>query len=184
MLTLISGPALPIVSVQEAKAHCRVDGSDEDMLIQTLIAAATGHLNGYVGILGRAIGAQTWELTLDRFPAEIELGLGPVQSVTSIIYTDESGTDQTLDPGQYDVSFTRGLIAPVPGAAWPEHARKYDCIRVRFVTVADVPEPVRQAVLLMVGHWFNEREATSAATLSEIPMGVHSLLAPYRVSVV
>jgi uncharacterized phiE125 gp8 family phage protein len=66
---LVTPPVAAPVSLAEAKAHLRVDFDDEDALISGLIDAATQHLDGWSGVLGRALMPQTWEMSLDRFPA-------------------------------------------------------------------------------------------------------------------
>ena len=45
----------PLLTTAEAKAHCRVDTSDDDTLIASLVKAATAHLDGWSGILGRCL---------------------------------------------------------------------------------------------------------------------------------
>lgn len=71
--TLIEPPTASAVSLAEAKAHLRVDGDDEDLLIQTYIDAATAYLDGMDGILGRALCPQTWRFEMDREDAGLPL---------------------------------------------------------------------------------------------------------------
>ena len=49
-----------------------------------------------------------------------------------------------------------------------------------YGAAADVPYSIRQAILLMVAHWFVNREAASPVSLKELPLGVAALLSPYR----
>lgn len=74
MLTLITGPAVPLLSLSDARDHLRVApcGSPathpDDALIEALVGIVTDELDGVNGWLGRALIDQTWLLTLDRFP--------------------------------------------------------------------------------------------------------------------
>lgn len=176
MIRLVTPPAASAVPLVEAKAHLRVDHDEDDALIAGLVDAATGHLDGWTGVLGRALMPQVWEMTLDRFPrSEIRLPLGPVASIVSISYDDSAGVEQVVESDQYRVD-ARGWPAPVSGAAWPSTA---GAVRVRWTAGTGCPAPVKHAILLLVGHWYAAREAAGAA-LAEMPFGVAALIAPWR----
>ena len=66
-------PVADLVSLAEAKAQCRVDDSDSDVLMTALIKAATDHLDGYSGVLGRALITQTWAVDFGGFSDLIRL---------------------------------------------------------------------------------------------------------------
>jgi uncharacterized phiE125 gp8 family phage protein len=176
---LIVPPAVYPVTLAEAKAQCRVDHDDEDAFIQRLIAAATGHFDARSGVLGRCLISQTWEMVLDEFPAgALELPLGPVQSVVSVEYDDPSGVAQTVAASTYTVD-TTSLSAPT--------LDNINAVRVRFVsgygsTPAAVPDAIRHAILMLIGHWYENREAVAPGSPSApLPMAVDALVAPYRV---
>lgn len=185
-LTLVSAPAEVPVSLAEAKSHLRVLTADEDALITSLVLAATAHLDGRSGILGRALVTQTWELRLDGFPDCLELPLPPLQSVTSIKYLDDTGTETTLDPSAYVVESGHyfGRIRPAYGLTWPVPRDESGAVRVRFVAgyggAAAVPAPVRHAILLLVGHWWINREAAGEEQFVH-PFAVDALTLPFRV---
>lgn len=42
------------------------------------------------------------------------------------------------------------------------------------------PLPFVQAVLMLAGDWYNQREDTSTATLRPVPNGFRALVMPYR----
>jgi uncharacterized phiE125 gp8 family phage protein len=45
----------------------------------------------------------------------------------------------------------------------------------------DVPQPLRQAIRLLVTHWYENRSAlTLADTAMETPLGYRELIQPYR----
>lgn len=127
---LVTPPATPIISLSEAKAQCRVDGSDDDGLIGGLIQAVTSYLDNKSGITGRALVTQTWRQDFYGWPNSynglyipissnaydypwqqswqpyageygLRLPLEPVQSVTSVQYYDASNVLQTVDASKY-----------------------------------------------------------------------------------
>jgi uncharacterized phiE125 gp8 family phage protein len=185
---LIVPPAVYPVTLAEAKAQCRVDHDDEDAFIQRLIAAATGHFDARSGVLGRCLISQTWEMVLDEFPAgALELPLGPVQSVVSVEYDDPSGVAQTVAASTYTVDTTSLSAWVVPDGSWPPTLDNINAVRVRFVsgygsTPAAVPDAIRHAILMLIGHWYENREAVAPGSPSApLPMAVDALVAPYRV---
>jgi uncharacterized phiE125 gp8 family phage protein len=189
-LVAVTPPAGYPVTLAEAKAQLNYGGADQDALIGGLVAAATLHLDGRSGVLGRSLLTQAWELRLDQFPrstrGRIELPLPPLQSVTSVRYIDDSGQEATLDPASYVVEpwHLRGRIRPAYGTVWPTARDEDGAVRIRFVSgygdAADVPQPIKHAIQLLVGTWFRDREATGEVT-RPLAMGVDALTNPYRI---
>lgn len=168
------------MTLAEAKRNMYVDHSDDDGLIEGLIEAAFSHVDGWHGCLGRAVTEQTWELVLDTFPggtanaAAIELPLGPLVSVTSIKYDDTDGAEQTVNSDDYIVDTVANPGWVVPIASWPTTATTANAVRVRFVAgmspdADGVPRSIKQAMLLIVGSWYANRESVTAEKLSELP---------------
>ena len=180
-----AAPASTPVTLAQAKLHCRVDHDNEDTLITALIAAATDHLDGFTGILGRALITQTWRQDFGGFSSALRLPLRPVASISSVTYYDGGNAQQTLSPSVYGL-FTdeRGAhVALKPDQVWPGTFSRSDAVSVTFIAgVADasVPQPIKQAMLLMIGHWYAGREAVAAGDMRSVPMAVDALLQPYR----
>lgn len=170
------------VTLDEAKLHARISGSDEDSEIQNLIAAATAYVQEYQW--SQLISA-THVMRLDRFPCgkAIELWPNPVQSVTSVQYVDTSGNTQTLAASTNytaDVYSKPARIVPAYTLPWPATRCYINDVTVTYVTGwgasgASVPITTRQAILLLVGHWFRNREATGTAA-GDISFAVKALL--------
>lgn len=159
----VADPTEQLVSVADAKAHCRVDGDDSDMLMQGYIDAAMAHLDGYRGILGRCIMAQDWEIDLPCAGAH-RLPLPDVASASAL--------DAAGDPVAVEVQQdARGSIATVAGPA---------TVRFTAVMPEEMRPSVRVAVLLLVGHWFENREAVSDRSMASLPLAVDALIAPVR----
>ena len=149
--------------------------------------AARQHIDGKDGWLGRAIVSQTWELSLDTFPAdEIQIPLVPLVSITSVVYDDEDGIEQTIDGADYTLD-PAGWVVTAGDYSWPTPITAINAVRVRFVAgygdAADVPATIKAAILLMVGDLYAQRESFATGPASAVPMSttVENLLAPLRV---
>lgn len=181
----------PIVTLAEAKAHLRVEHGDDDALISSLVEVATAHIDGRDGWLGRALGRQTWDLHVDGLSGprwlgqRLNLPLGPLIEVVSVKYRDADGAEQTFPTSDYEVrgvgAWNGGYIDLASGSSWPTLYQGSEVLTVRFVCGYDtVPAPIRHAILLMVGHLYEHREASSPKKVETVPMAFDSLLAPYR----
>jgi len=199
ILTLATEPTAEPITLAEAKTHLRVSTIDEDSYITSLISAARLHTES---VTNRALITQTWDLYLDRFPSSpylsVELPKPKLQSITYIKYTDVNGTLQTWDASNYDVdgdSFL-GLVYPVYQGDWPSGVRDHPkAVTIRYVAgyapsgasspedqADNVPMPLKQAILLLVGHLYENREASSQnLNVTSTPMAYESLIASYRV---
>lgn len=186
-LVMTSAPALEPLTVAEAKAHVRVDGSAEDTLIGSLILTSRLHIEAALGL---ALITQSWRLRLDRWPerGEVELPIAPVQAVTAVRVLDGDGAGQTVSPESYVVD-ADGASCPariVPRGAWPIPGRRTGGIEIDFSAgfgdgAADVPGPVRHALQLLTAHWYEHRDPIEVgARGTNIPAAVSELLMPYR----
>lgn len=192
-------PAVSVIAIAEtepfgwqraARNRRMVDPDTDDQEdLRELIQAAREACEQYTG---RSIVQKTLELGLPRFPCEpIELPQGPVRSVTSIAYTDADGNEQTLDPEVYAADLARGWVTLAVGSSWPATQGGNSAVRVRYVAGHDdadtetplypLPMGVVRAMLLLVGHYDENREASTPDSLTELPLGVQYLLNPYRI---
>ena len=192
MRVVVITPPSPVVTMEQAKAHLRVDGTDDDALIMAYVAAATGHIDGPDGWLGRAIGEQVLEAFVDHLgDVAVCLPYPPIVSVEAVRYLDTAGVLQTLAPDRYEL-IGNSLVTGYR-VAWPVTLDRREAARVRyragyaFEPEADepvdaVPPAIRAAILLMVGDLWSQRE-TTAAQSAVVPMStsVTNLLAPFRI---
>ncbi len=186
-LVLTTGPALEPVSLSEVKLHLRVDHGDEDQLIASLITAARIHLETMLGLV---FITQHWSLFLDEWPqsSSVVLPLSPVQSITRLTLYDESDGAGVINPSNY---FLDALSQPArliwrgsTTRPWPE--RHFNGIEIALTAgfgaaASDVPQPLRQAVRLLVAHWYERRDPVGLGDEGgDIPQMVMMLTNAYR----
>jgi len=197
-LTLVTAPSVEPITAAEAKTHLRVTHSSDDTYIASLIIAAREYVENY---LGRALVQQTWDLKLDEWPSfPFEMPKPLLSSVTSIKYYGTDDTEYTWAATNYvvDTDSVPGRIDLAYGISRPTTAlRDMNGVIIRFaagyaplvgdppvVTTdyrANIPTAIKQALFLLVGHWYeNREEVVTGAVVSKIPQVSEALLAPYR----
>lgn len=181
----VTAPTTELVTTADAKAHLRVDFSDDDTYIDNLVIMARELLERQTG---RAFLAQTWDLFLDHFPGGyISLPRAiPLASVTGVFYTPDAASELTYSDSNYlvDTVTEPGRIVLKTASVWPGDALDpVNGVRVRYVigksSAADVPERAKQVIKLMVGHLYENREAVVIAqgvSIAELPMGTRMLI--------
>ena len=182
-LTLNTPPAAEPVTLDEAKAHLKVDTSDDDALIASLITAARARAEWHTG---RAMMTQSWTLWLDAWPSGgiVEIPLPPLQSVTQVQTYALDDTMSVLDPSLYQVDVAsaparlalKGIFAP-PLA----NLRAIDAVAVEFTAgygdASAVPQPIKQAILMTIADLCSHRGDEAALVGPQ----AQALLAPYRI---
>jgi uncharacterized phiE125 gp8 family phage protein len=183
---LITPPAIEPVLLDDAKAHLRIDADDDDALLVAAITAARVHVET---LTRRCLIEQTWRVYLDQWPRRriVSLGPAPLISVESVTVYDAAGTPVVVDTEDYEVD-----AVSVPGrillsAAVPVATRQVNGIEIEVVagygaSSVDVPGPLRQAIMMLVAHWYEHRGVAGHDRAGEIPpLGFEALIAPYRI---
>ncbi len=164
-LKLAEPPEAEPVTLEEAKAHLRLEGGADDAYVTALIQAARERAELF---LRRALITQAFEYTLDGFPTApaIDLPRPPLQSVESIQYIDTAGNVQTLAPEDYVVDTSSGEIGRVALAwnwFWPIARGSINSVVIKFTagygdSPEDVPQAIRQAILIEISNLYENRE--------------------------
>ena len=184
---LLNAPSSEPVSLAEARLFLRVEHDDDDDLIAALIAAARVQVEAQTR---RALITQTWRLTRDAWPAGGVLPILPVplREVTAVGVYDADGMIHALDVDDFYIdtisapavlAFERG--APLsPGRL---NAGIEIDIEAGYGDAAEaVPAPLRQAIRLLVAHWYENRRIIAASgDVASLPASVSALIAPFRV---
>lgn len=180
ILRRTSAAGTPLVMLPEAKAHLRVTGTGEDAVIAALITAASDFIGQYSG---RVLALETWKIMCPAFSGTVKLPKSPMIAVTEIGYNDTSGAALTANLADFStiIGDDWGYICPKSGKSWPSSdTSRLDGASITFTAgYATLPDALRMAVLLMIGHYYVNREAVGAAQ-SELPLAVESLVASYR----
>lgn len=154
----ITEPVLPVVTLEDMKAHLRVSGDEENAMILSLVNAAVAHFEGYRGVLGRAIMPQTWAVDYDQ-AGEYRLPMPDV--------TEAEATAGVLTIKRDAL----GVLVTVSEPCTVE----FEC-----ALPEDLLPAVKQAVKLLAGHWYQNREAVAEGSMTEVPLAVNSLIGAAR----
>jgi uncharacterized phiE125 gp8 family phage protein len=173
----VAGPEAQPVTRGEAKAHLRIETDEDDALIDGLIETATAHFDGWTGVLGRCLVTQTWRLKLDRFCDPIRLPM-PASAISAII----SGGD-AVSASVYELlhDAAGSYVTRKDGQSWPTVPSGNAKVAVDFVAgygaAAAVPLPIRTAILILVGHLYDNRGGSNQGGP---PAVLDVLIRPYR----
>jgi uncharacterized phiE125 gp8 family phage protein len=163
------------VDLTLAKAQCRVTHTDEDTLLEQYIASAKAWLERYTA---RLLVQDSVVDTFTAFGDYLQLSRGPFVSLTAIDYFDTAGGEQEVS----GASVRDGRVY-APTGGWPTIG-DYTTITVTYLAgydVYEVPEELVQAQLLLVGHWYVNREAaTVGSTSEELKFAIEALAGPFR----
>lgn len=189
-LKIYTPPACEPVSLDEIKDFLRIgSGEDEDQLFDTLATIARKEAEK---ITRRQLITATWDYWLDRFPGIIYLPMPPLQSVTHVKYLDSANVEQPLVLNTdylIDIYSEPARIKPCFGEVWPTTYSEINAVRIRFISGygaadSDVPEPIRQWILMAIGAMYENRELLtvmpSSGSLIEFKF-LDGLLDDYRV---
>jgi uncharacterized phiE125 gp8 family phage protein len=189
---LVSAPAQEPVTLSEAKTFLRVDGTDDDTLITSLLVTARRLCEEYTK---RTFITQTWRTVFDRFPIdedadELELMLGldtpraiqlsrqPIQSISSIKTTSTANVQTTVASATYTLDQSGGRVLLNDGYSWPTDLRGEVAVEITTVNGygdngGTVPEPIKQAILTCTNAMYSSRQCGSLSDACK------EMLAPY-----
>lgn len=172
------------VTLAETKAHLRVIGADEDALITALIIAAREWVENFTGLI--LVEREVTE-AFDGFAHWMALNAWPIadDATVQLSYIDTDG--ETVDIADHRLVAVKqpARLMPAFDSYWPSTYSTPGAVTATFTAgyaSADaVPQSLKQAMLLLIGHWFNQREAVAiGVTAQEVPMAVDALCRPYR----
>jgi uncharacterized phiE125 gp8 family phage protein len=184
---LLTPPAVEPLTLAEAKAFLRVEHDDDDDVIAALIAGARIHVEAQTR---RALIAQIWRLILDAWPADGRIAVLPVplRSLVAARVWRLDGTTQAIDVDLFAadaasapavISFAAGALR-MPGRAVA--GIELDIEAGYGNAATDVPGPLRQAIRILVAHWYENRGLIAGGGgVAVLPQSVAALIASYRV---
>ncbi len=208
-LQIVAGPALEPVSVELARRHCRIDQTDDDVLLAGYVRSARTMAELY---LSRALITQTllWTASprsgtphwLHHLRGTLELPRAPVQSLASVTVLDERGNSTVIAPASLPIALGTELLGYIADLAQtPARLRigggtllsgglalrstAIESLQVQFVAgygaaPASVPQPIIDAILLTAGFLYEHRGDAGG----DLPQAATWLLDPYRLQFV
>lgn len=182
----VTPPAAAPVSLEEVKAHVRVDWAEDDGILQAYLDAAVAHLDGWSGVLGRCLVTQTWKIALPDWRMRVRL---PFPDVTSALvrYYDAAGAAVQVDGDVFDLveTATGAQIVFLSGFGFPAlDSGRVAPVEVEFVCgfggTEEVPAALKVAILQLAATWYERREAVTQNSITVLPLGAQALIAPYQ----
>lgn len=174
-ITQTVAPTFDAVTLEEIREHGRIDGAEEDALLTGALASAVEGVEAY---LGRVLASATYTVTYECFPgvrSKLVLPRYPVTSVSSVAYIDTAGDSQTFASWALVKSNPRGYIIPANAVNWPATLGHADAENVTitlvagYATAADIPDPIKTAIKMLVLELYENRQATAEGRLADNP---------------
>ncbi|SDP92471.1 phage conserved hypothetical protein, phiE125 gp8 family [Phyllobacterium sp. YR620] len=179
-IVLVKAPTAAPVNLADLKKHVIAsDFTDDDDILQMYLDAAVNHMDGYSGVLGRALMTQEWAVQACEWRACFTMPMKPVKGV-ALKYFDEANVERIVPDTSYrlsgetlwlDSSFTR-----------PSLYARGDAISVVFTLgeddPADVPAAIKAAILLMAAGLYANREQIGGQAYENPAFDL--LISPYR----
>lgn len=198
-LRRIVEPQIEPITLEEARSQCQIDAdlTVHDTDLTRYIKAAREAAEAYCK---RSWVEQVWRISAAEFDrscypndAGVQLPMGPVIQINSVTYLDSDGARVAMDVANYQLIDDEepALLVPAYSVVWPYGRVQQGAVQIEYTAgyasqgspagADGVPELARQAMLMLVGHWFANREAISAGAMAEIPYAFERALDPLRI---
>jgi uncharacterized phiE125 gp8 family phage protein len=181
-MKLITPASLEPVTVTELARNLRLFTGDGDYMgaesveLQALISAARADAEHYTG---RFFAEQTLEAHYRDFNSGMRLQ-PDLLSVGQVRYYDVDNLLQVISPELYFTS--QGGVVFFNSTFFPAVYQRGDAVLITFTVGAAFVEPtVKQAILLIASHWYENREASSPLQVRDVPLSYQWLLDSHRI---
>ena len=194
-LKRITAPAAYPLSLEETRAHLRIDTTAEDALIDSYIEAVTAQLDGADGVLQRCLVDQTWKLSGTQPAcnccAGIELPLPPLIEVVSVSSVGDDGSETIMAPDSYrviDNGSMPSMIVPAGGASWGGMSVVYragyaEVDSANGSLIGQIPRAILQYMLMTIADAHQNRQTVIQSTVNRIDLA-DQLLATFKIRVI
>jgi uncharacterized phiE125 gp8 family phage protein len=175
---IVTPATVELITPSELSEHTRIDINTEDAYFETRITAARQAAEARTQSV---FITQTWDDSFDWFFDGMLLTKQPVQSITSVTYTNTDGTPTVVADTVYELATVMGLggVRLKYQQVWPTDVQSHpDSVVVRYVAgyglAVDVPQEIKSAIEIYVSHFNEAREG-------EVPMpqAFNAMLGPY-----
>lgn len=186
---IATAPATEPISSAELVSQCRINSTEattEATYITTLIKGARMRAESLVG----PIITQAWDAYLDDWPSDdiIEVCKPRITAITSVKYTvEDASVATTLAATTYTTDFVSyyARIRLRSDEEWPtDDLELLNPIAIRFsagwANADAVPQALKQAILFLAGHWYDNRAMIVDKQLADVPGTFIDLITDYR----
>lgn len=182
-VTLMTPPALEPISLAQMKAHLRIEHAFEDALVSAYITSARLHIEAR---LAKLLISQNWRINFDRLPTGkvVELPLAPMLALNSVSYYTDLPGPNNIPPVDYSIDLN-SMRPRFSLHLQRQNLRSFGAYELD-VSVGygpapeDVPADIRHALMMLVAHWHENREAATPIVREHLPLGVRTILEPHR----
>jgi uncharacterized phiE125 gp8 family phage protein len=173
------------ITKTEAKLHLRVTDTTEDTKIEELITAAREYAEAATGKL---LAPRVVTAVANEFPkltGNMVLPVGPIVASAAVTLTwkdyDGTITDISADVDVDEYSYNPEL-ALKPNKEWPDYdLYPTNPIAVSYTAGKAPSKKVKNAMLLLIGHWFDNREEVVVGNETyTVPFAAETLLQQER----
>jgi len=176
------------VTLTEAKSHLKVDTTADDTYITSIIKAATQLSEEYTN---RFFIDTVIDQTCSDFAQLQTLFKSKVSAVAHVKYYDNDNSLQTLSATIYDtqLQYEPSQIQLAENQSFPSITKRNDAVVARYTvgygSASDVPEIIKQAILLTIGNFYQNRNSVVIGRIAtELPQNSKWLLDTYKVQIV
>lgn len=173
---IVTPPAGDLVDPAELMNHIR--GNAEDAaLIAGYQKAAVAYLDGYTGRLGRCILRQKWAFPLFEAPETIYLPFPDCREFKFERRDDFGDWSDVIGPSISVTGRDQFALADLPEDT---DGLALTCF-AGWEAVEDVPDSLKHAVSMLVGHWYESRAAVDTGGAdTPVPLGFDAMISPYK----
>ena len=178
---VVTSPTNLPITLKEVRDYAIVDLGTDDAVVERLVKAAVGYLDGPNGVLGRAVMPQ---VVVQKLPClnGMTLPYGPLLGAPTVTYLDADGAEQAFTDF-YTLKRANSDEIRLNGAA-PTTLVREDAVTVTYQAgwtgIGDVPESLKQVIAMMVATWYDMRHTQVQGSYMPTLFGVEDLIAPLR----
>lgn len=178
---IIEQPAIEPITVNELKLFARIDGDEEDLLLESFLKTARELTEFY---LRRKLITQKIKAIMDFWPAEqVELPYPPLISVEEIRVYEEDGTSEVINTSEYYIitESAPGKIVLKTEVTMPTTTRTVGAYQIKYTcgygsAASDIPNAIKNAIKMWATVMYEKRAWTD-----EPPIEVQTALRLYKI---
>src|SRR5262245_339843 len=170
------------ITAAELRTRLRLNEQGEDAELDEFLASAVEQFE--LDAL-RPVLATGYRQDLSRWPAGVVIcGRGGVPSITAVRRYPADGTTESLDPAAWHADISTPPARVYLDSIPPTEHSPVGCVEFTagWPDPAAVPAVVRTALMLLAGHWYENREAyrDSPFDMHALPAGWWSVVNKFK----